>query len=272
MKNNLVIYDHSWCEIVFENRNKTYGAYKLREQDGKSTILSGMGAVALLLAVLFLPILLSSNKVADDPYNDLYTADTIRICTLPIQKPTAIKPVSIKSHTGSSKRATTAGLNYNKIVASNHADIQDIVSFIPDAESGVGESTILDGLFKGPIGYKGQGTGESNGLEGSNDFTFAPEIFPTFPGGEDAMVRFIQKNLRFPLAAKGSTNESYVLLSFIINYKGEVTKIEIVQSGGPHFDQEAIKMAEKMPRWNPGKQNGKAVNVKYSLPLRFSLI
>lgn len=99
----------------------------------------------------------------------------------------------------------------------------------------------------------------------------APEIMPEFPGGLEALLNYLSRNIRYPTEARQQGIQGRVYLSFVIEKNGSVSTIEILRGIGGGCDEEAIRVVEKMPNWNPGKQNGRPVRVIYNLPVRFSL-
>ena len=101
-------------------------------------------------------------------------------------------------------------------------------------------------------------------------YTFVEQM-PMFPGGETKMMEYLALNVRYPSAARLHGQEGIVFVSFVINKKGEVTQPEILKSASPVLDAEAIRVCETMPKWQPGKQNGQEVAVKYTLPVRFKI-
>ena len=94
---------------------------------------------------------------------------------------------------------------------------------------------------------------------------------PEFPGGTQAMVQFIKDNLRYPQEAKEKGIEGAVILQFVITEEGKVYQPKVLRSVDPQLDAEAIRIVEAMPAWTPAQQDGKAVAVKFTLPIRFSL-
>lgn len=99
-------------------------------------------------------------------------------------------------------------------------------------------------------------------------FTTVEEM-PSFPGGADALLEFIRNNLQYPQNAPCATGN--VILRFIVGKDGAVRDIQIIQSLAPQFDKEAVRVAQLMPKWVPGKQNGKSVSVYYTIPIKFRL-
>ena len=97
------------------------------------------------------------------------------------------------------------------------------------------------------------------------------EQMPSFPGGMKAMMDYLARNIRYPANAKNDLIEGRVILQFIVDKKGRLSDIKVVKSVEPYLDAEAVRVVKSMPRWNPGMQNGKAVKVRYTLPVTFRL-
>jgi len=97
------------------------------------------------------------------------------------------------------------------------------------------------------------------------------EDMPMFPGGYDAQASFISTNLKYPVSAFEKGIEGRVTVRYIVRSTGEITNIEVIRGIDPSLDKEAVRMVEAMPKWNPGKQGGKAVDVYYTLPVVFKL-
>ena len=99
-----------------------------------------------------------------------------------------------------------------------------------------------------------------------------PENMPKYPGGMSAMMKFIQKNMKYPEDAKEAKKEGRVLCSFVIDKTGEVTEVKVVKSSGTQsLDDEAVRVVSLMPNWEPGTEGGKPVRVFYTIPLMFKL-
>ena len=94
---------------------------------------------------------------------------------------------------------------------------------------------------------------------------------PEFPGGQDGLLKFIYENVVFPPVAIDNNIEGTVHLYFIVNEYGYIENIEIVRGVDPLLDQAALEAIQKLPKWKPGKQRGKAVKVRYHVPIKFEL-
>ena len=97
------------------------------------------------------------------------------------------------------------------------------------------------------------------------------ETMPQFPGGQEKMLEFIAKNLKYPAIANESCVQGRTIVRFIVTKKGKLQNFVVVRSLDPAFDKEAIRVLKLMPRWIPGKQNGVDVNVYFTLPVSFKL-
>ncbi len=105
----------------------------------------------------------------------------------------------------------------------------------------------------------------------SRDVYTIVEEMPEFPGGEKEMMRFLATNIRYPKKALEAGASGRVIIKFIVNKEGEVVEAKVLQGIGFGCDEEALRVVNSMPKWKPGKQRGKAVNVYYTLPVRFEL-
>lgn len=97
-----------------------------------------------------------------------------------------------------------------------------------------------------------------------------PEMFPRFPGGNIALFEYLSKNIKFPKSKENEDVKVRVVTTFTVEKDGSITDAKIVRSQGEAFDNEALRVINGMPKWIPGMQNGKAVSVKYTLPITFS--
>jgi periplasmic protein TonB len=94
---------------------------------------------------------------------------------------------------------------------------------------------------------------------------------PSFPGGETEMLKYLGKNIRYPAAAQRAGVEGLVVLSFVVSKTGEISEIQVIKNLGAGTDEEAVRVVKTMPKWTPGKQNGRTVPVRYTLPVRFTI-
>ena len=97
------------------------------------------------------------------------------------------------------------------------------------------------------------------------------EQMPEFPGGMSEAMKFLAKNIKYPVAAQQAKIEGRVIVQFVVGKDGSISDVHTVRSVSPELDAEAIRVVSMMPKWNPGKQRGKAVSVSYTMPIMFRL-
>ena len=97
------------------------------------------------------------------------------------------------------------------------------------------------------------------------------EQMPEFPGGMSEAMMFLAKNIKYPVAAQQAKIEGRVIVQFVVGKDGSISDVHTVRSVSPELDAEAIRVVSMMPKWNPGKQRGKAVPVSYTMPIMFRL-
>lgn len=97
------------------------------------------------------------------------------------------------------------------------------------------------------------------------------EVMPQFPGGQIAMLKYIMENIKYPKQIMEEGIQGRVTVSFIVEKDGRVSNVRLLRSVQPSLDKEAIRVVKSMPKWTPGKQNGKPVRVRFNLPVMFKL-
>ena len=105
-----------------------------------------------------------------------------------------------------------------------------------------------------------------------NDIIFSVvENEPEYPGGEDAMYKFLTKNLQYPKTAIEKNIEGIVIVEFVVEKDGKLSNIKVIRSVSPELDSEAVRVISKMPKWKPGTQRGKKVRSTFRLPINFQM-
>ena len=94
---------------------------------------------------------------------------------------------------------------------------------------------------------------------------------PEFPGGMAELMKYLQKNLRYPQICKEQGVQGRVFVQFVVNTDSTITDVNVIKSVNPHLDEEAVRVVKAMPKWNPGKQRGELVCVRFTLPVTFRL-
>ncbi len=107
--------------------------------------------------------------------------------------------------------------------------------------------------------------------EESNEVFLIVEQMPVFPGGDEALRKYLAQSVKYPVIAQENGIQGRVFVSFVVNQKGEVTNVRVARPFDPNLDKEAVRVVQSMPKWQPGMQRGKAVKVSYTVPINFVL-
>ena len=97
------------------------------------------------------------------------------------------------------------------------------------------------------------------------------EQMPTFPGGQQELMAYLGKNIKYPTIAQENGTQGRVIIQFVVERDGSITDVRVARGVDPYLDKEAVRVVKSMPKWLPGKQNGKAVRVKFTVPVMFRL-
>src|SRR5579871_1937049 len=253
-------------DILFENRNKDYGAYQLRRQYDKRLYKSLGVIITLLFSFLILSLLKNyffpaANKhivIPDSPVVELSTVDPAK----PPEKP-AIKPVS--------PRRIAEIMNTIPLITrtqvSNPPPIQDdLENKITSTKNVYGDNLKTNDVIE--TNAVSAGTGEKiNEPEPEKEIVFTTaQVMPEFPGGEPALQRFLIRNIRTPENTEPGS-KLRVMMRVVVDKDGNVINVEVEESSGNDFDKEVMRVVKKMPQWKPGMQNGKNVSVYFNLPV-----
>ena len=269
MTNNEIL-QASLLDILFDKRNKDYGAYILR-RDYNRRLLLALGA-ALMIVLSFILISLKSKKEEPKAPPVFRNQEiVIRPYNIEPEKPKEpeMPKEKIKSVTKIAQvKYQTPKIVPDKIVKKNLPTIAEVKNKIisdKDVEGkkddGKPENTIVTNKPDAGNGGNGNSTGQGS--------TFIPEErSPEFPGGQEALVRFLKTNLITPEELQVGEKKT-VQVRFKVDIDGTISSVEVVQSGGGLFDKEVMRVCKKMPRWKPAFQNGSNIAVSYILPVTF---
>lgn len=252
-------------ELVFENRNKAYGAYVLRSNYDKNLKRSFLITfVTPLLIILFSIVYnkLHGNEVVVKP-TDTDKNDSLIVVEVVLEKKKFVEEVEKTM----AKKPKVEGNNQNYQIKRNidvRIEISDsIITRAPfDGPEGPALGDISPILPSGPSGPKG-------GDDGGENLTIGDiEKMPEFNGD---LYEYLGNELKYPSAALVNNVEGKVMVSFVINKNGEISDIELVKKIGFGCDEEAVRVIKNMPKWSAGEQNKRKVNVKMVLPIVFEL-
>jgi protein TonB len=260
-------------DIVFENRNKMYGAYELRQVYSRNANRALWLGIALFWAALATPTLYNHLKPAESPDQYMNEVTLENIKTLPQEEPPIVIPpkveIPVQLPTIRNLPPEVVTEAPDDVTVPTIDDLEDKVSSDKTQE---GDPNALD-VIEAPTETAGPAPVEKAlEIERKPDEIFmGVEQNPQFPGGMKQMGEFLQKNLRYPPAASRANVSGKVYLQFVVNTDGSIVDVTVIKGIGFNCDEEAVRVVKKMPLWQPGKQSGRAVRVRFTLPVVFTL-
>jgi protein TonB len=127
-----------------------------------------------------------------------------------------------------------------------------------------------NGIDPGLVADKGAGVVQAAPQE-NKVFTFVEQM-PSFPGGDEALMKYLHDHIRYPAVARENGIQGTVVVQFIVSPDGSISNVKTVGAAkGGGLEEEAVRVVKGMPKWKPGRQNGRPVTVQFSLPVRFVL-
>lgn len=250
-----------WDDIVFENRNKEYGAYQLRQGYGRNVFI-GFGITAIVVAfILLLPVL-----------SKLFGGDTVQEKVAPrklvytdLSAPPPIdKPKPPPPQIQLPKLQKVIKFVPPKVVKE---EVVEEIPTIQEIKQNEVASVAVDGatdvVFEEPV--------EEVVAEDPNEIFTVVEQQPEFEGGYEALTMYLRNNMRYPVMARKMGVEGTVHVSFLVNKTGSISEVKVLRGISAECDKEAIRVVEAMPSWKPGRQNGHNVYVRMVMPLKFRL-
>lgn len=276
------LYDPKWVEMVFAGKNKEYGAYQLR----KGT--SGRNIKSLLILVIaaalvggFLAWKVIEQKQAEEQQAYM---EAMKLAELQEQakkekkKPEPVKPkiepkkeIPVARET---QKFTAPVIKKDELVKEENQvkqmdKLDDKVAVGTENKEGVKDRTVE--AVRNDIAVAAPPPPPAPKPEVASKVFDVVEEMPSFPGGQGALMSYLASNIKYPVVAQENGVQGRVIVSFVVERDGSISDVRVARSVDPSLDREAQRVVKSMPRWKPGKQNGSAVRVKYTVPVVFRL-
>jgi len=244
-------------EIVFEKRNKDYGAYFLRKAYNKYvTRALSISVLALLLATI-IPFLIF--KQARSINIDVDNGAKFENMNVPKDEeapppPPPPPPAEIEQKVKFTAPVVTTDTTEETAMLNQDDLNQQSTNITPITE----EEIVVD-------------ENQNQVIEQQAPVLTIVELMPAFDGGEEAMYKWLGDNIKYPQVAKETGITGTVIVTFVVERDGSITNVVLLKGIGGGCDEEALRVVKNMPRWKVGKQNGIPVRVQFNLPIRFTL-
>jgi periplasmic protein TonB len=258
-----------WLELVFEGRNKKYGAYELRKENPKTSLR------ALLIGGLAFMFAISAPKLIDMIPSGDEAKNTIdeKVVLMDLNKPKENVPPPPPPKKPEPPKPKVDEVKFVKPKVVEAKKVTEEIKTIEELK----DKNIAEKDQKGDKDAKvtiDQPTGDNDKVvevvEDNNVYSSAGiEVQPEFPGGYAGFAKYVQKNFRTPEVDQDLKGKIFV--EFVVEKDGSLTDIKVVRDLGFGTKEEALRMLRNAPKWRPGEQNGKKIRVKYSLPITLDI-
>ncbi len=263
----------TYDDIIFQSRHRAYGAFALRQQYRPTLSRALWLGIGLFLLGLAAPILHSRFWPHSlNPNSQAMTEVTLQhVAEPPAEQSVPVPPAEPAPAVSTVRNLPPVVMPESDVVVDvlppTTDQLQEATSGTETAE-GTGDIAIIAPPEASPP------TVREKALEVApkTDEPFVVvEQQPAFPGGMDGLRNFLSKNLNYPRQAAAAGVSGRVYVSFVVNTDGSLTDVQVLKGIGFGCDEEAWRVITSMPRWQPGRQSGRAVRVKFNLPISFSL-
>jgi periplasmic protein TonB len=268
MATKVNIFADDWCDIVFESRNKAYGAFLFRRLSNKRHMM------ALIIASIFFVLAISSPVILKTilPKKKDMNVEVTMLANIKMEdtkpKEKIIEDLPPPPELKSSIKFTPPEITNEPV-----ADEQ-----LPKTQEELTKSdlAISTADVKGTDEEKGKLIGEVDaskqniGQEEVKPFLIVEQM-PEFPGGTEELMKFLRNNINYPQMARETGIQGTVIVQFVVNKDGKISNTRVLRGIGGGCDEEAMRVVKAMPGWKVGKQNGVPVPVFFQLPIKFTL-
>lgn len=266
-----------WVDLVFEGRNKAYGAYRLRKSTTKRNVLA-MVAVVLLLIVAF--IILTVKNFVDEQRAKVAMTQVAELTNYKQpEKKAEVKQKKVEVEPERVVERVKSSIKFTAPVIKKDEEVK------PDEELKTQDELMSTKTAIGTFDVKGNDDVNGEILkakeviaepeppkhEEENKVFDIVEQQPLFPGGPTALMKYLSENTKYPVVAQENGVQGRVTVQFVVEKDGSISDVHVLRGVDPSLDKEAVRVVKSMPRWTPGKQNGITVRVNYRVPVLFRL-
>jgi protein TonB len=270
------LIDNGWVDLVFEGKNHSYGAYQLRKETGKRNLMAILVMFAIGVAIAaFVAI---KGVVENAMKQDVAIEADVELAKLAEKKEAKVEKKEEPKIEKVEVEKVKSSVKFVPPVIKKDSEVK------PEEELKSQEELNKTNTAIGAFDVKGNDEAAGEVLK-AKEVIAQPEppkeeetkVFdvveqmPSFPGGPSALMQFLSSNIKYPVVAEENGVQGRVVCTFVVEKDGSITDVRVIKSVDPSLDKEAMRVVKSMPKWIPGKQNGSAVRVKYTVPVTFRL-
>ena len=285
MAKEVDLSSREWCDLVFEGKNKDFGAYVIRTESpkrhNKAVLWTIIGAIIFgLLAFGFVKAnqYLEERRLAEQGEQEEVLIDMSQDAEEPepenerVEQP---KPEVLPEEVLKSVKVTELQIvEDDKVKKEDEIKTQDELKETEtafgqkDNEKGTEDRNVTKTLKDEVVVEKKE---EKPKEEKKEEVFRSVEQMPQFPGGEAALMKYLQSHINYPPMAAENNVQGKVIVQFVVDKTGKVGEVKVVRSVDKDLDREAVRVCKSLPKFTPGRQNGQPVSVWYTLPVTFKL-
>ena len=270
------LIDNGWVDLVFEGKNHSYGAYQLRKETGKRNLMAILVMFAIGVAIAaFVAI---KGVVENAMKQDVAIEADVELAKLAEKKEAKVEKKEEPKVEKVEVEKVKSSVKFVPPVIKKDSEVK------PEEELKSQEELNKTNTAIGAFDVKGNDEAAGEVLK-AKEVIAQPEppkeeetkVFdvveqmPSFPGGPSALMQYLSSNIKYPVVAEENGVQGRVVCTFVVERDGSITDVRVIKSVDPSLDKEAVRVVKSMPKWIPGKQNGSAVRVKYTVPVTFRL-
>lgn len=269
MSQKVNLFNDAWVDLLFMKRNQAYGAFQLRKDSDRRHMWGLIAAFIFFVLVIGIPILYKSISGSKEKEKNVEVTALSNIeVEKKVEKP---KDIIIEKPAPPLK----SSIKFTPPVIKPDEEVADDEVIKTQEELTKTEVNISIADVKGTDEVNGVDIAELNKMTVGEDTVSAPysvvEQMPEFPGGQVALRKFLSTAVKYPVIAQENAIQGKVFVAFVVDRDGGISNVKISRGVDPSLDKEAIRVVKSMPKWIPGKQNGEAVRVSYTVPINFVL-
>ena len=271
------LIDNGWVDLVFEGKNQAYGAYQLRKDTGKRNLkalitmfLIFAAIAAIVIAKVSIDNYIASRNAAIETDVELQSLAEKKEAKAEKKDEPEVEKIEIERVKSSVAFTVPEIKKDDEVKEEQEIKSQDELQ---ETNTAIGAFNVEGNDETGGEVLKAKeviAEPEPPKVEETKVFDVVEEM-PQFPGGQAALLEYLAKNIKYPVVAEENGVQGRVIVTFVVERDGSITDVRVVKSVDPSLDKEAARVVKSMPKWQPGKQNGSAVRVKYTVPLQFRL-
>lgn len=260
-----------WCDLIFSGKNKAYGAYQLREKSPKRHNIAVILVIVIALIGFSIPTLI---KMATPKQKEVMT----EVTTLSQLEEPEIKQEEMKrvEPVAPPPPALKSSIKFTAPVIKKDEEVHEDDEIKSQQELTETKVAISIADVKGNDEENGADIADLKQVvtqaepEPEKVFDMVEQM-PAFPGGMQELMVYLGKNIKYPTIAQENGTQGRVIIQFVVERDGTISDVRVARGVDPYLDKEAVRVVKSMPKWIPGKQNGKAVRVKFTVPVMFRL-